>query len=459
MGMSISCVSVLAMIRTTRPRPSALGALGLGLSVALLAACADGGSTAAPADPATTTGTPTASAATEVATAKPRLVLTYDGGVQVLDADTLELVADLPLDGFNRVNAAGDNRNVLVSTTGGFRVLDAGTWSEPHGDHAHSYTADPVLTDVVWSAEKPGHAVPHEGRTALFDDGTGTITVLDSGAVADPDADARTLTTPSAHHGVAVELTDGTLVVSEGTEEARTGIRVLDADGHEVTASDQCPGVHGEAVAADEAVVIGCEDGAVLYAGGTIQKVAAPDAYGRIGNQAGTEASPIVLGDYKSDPDAELERPTRVSLIDTRDASLRLVDLPSSYTFRSLARGEDGEALVLGTDGALHVIDPESGTLVRSIPVVDAWEEPDEWQSPRPAVTVLDGTAYVTDPAANAVHAVDVVTGEVWLSATLEVTPNEITGVSGAVDAHDEHADDEHAHEEHAHEDEAGHTD
>lgn len=442
-------------MKLTPSRPRALGALGLGLSLALLAACAgtdSGSGTAAPAADPTTDAAP---AATEVATAKPRLVLTYDGGVQVLDADTLEVVADLPLEGFNRVNAAGDNRHVMVSTAGGFRVLDAGTWSEPHGDHAHAYTSDPVLTDVTWSAEKPGHVVPHEGRTALFDDGTGTITVLDSGEVGDADAEVRELTTPSAHHGVAVELADGTLVVSEGTEDARTGIRVLDAEGTEVAASAECPGVHGEAVAADEAVVIGCEDGAVVYAGGSIQKVTAPDAYGRIGNQAGTEASPIVLGDYKSDPDAELERPTRVSLIDTRDASLRLVDLPSSYTFRSLARGDDGEALVLGTDGALHVIDPESGTLVRSIPVVDAWEEPDEWQSPRPAVTVLDGTAYVTDPAANAVHAVDVVTGEVWLSATLEVTPNELTTASGQVAAHTDH-DHDHT-DEHAHED--AHTD
>lgn len=442
----------------TPTRPRALGALGLGLSLALLAACADTGSGSGDAAPAGDPTTDAAPAATEVATAKPRLVLTYDGGIQVLDADTLEVVADLPLEGFNRVNAAGDNRHVMVSTTGGFRVLDAGTWSEPHGDHSHSYTSDPVLTDVTWSAEKPGHVVPHEGRTALFDDGTGTITVLDSGEVGDAGAEVRELTTPSAHHGVAVELADGTLVVSEGTEDARTGIRVLDAEGTEVAASAECPGVHGEAVAADEAVVIGCEDGAVVYAGGSIQKVAAPDAYGRIGNQAGTEASPIVLGDYKSDPDAELERPTRVSLIDTRDASLRLVDLPSSYTFRSLARGDDGEALVLGTDGSLHVIDPESGTLVRSIPVVDAWEEPDEWQSPRPAVTVLDGTAYVTDPAANAVHAVDVVTGEVWLSATLEVTPNELTTASGQVDPHAP-GDHDHAgeHDEHAHEDE--HTD
>ena len=446
------------MISTTRPRlrPRLAAALGLGLSVTLLAACAqdDAGSAAASATPDETT-TPVA---TEVATAKPRLVLTYDGGIQVLDASTLELVADLPLEGFNRVNGAGDNRHVMVSTTGGFQTLDAGTWTEPHGDHTHSYTGDPVLTDVLWAAEKPGHVVPHEGRTALFDDGTGTITVVDSDELGDADAGTREVTLPAAHHGVAVELTDGSLVVSEGTEDGRTGIRVLDADGAEITASDQCPGVHGEAMAAGEAVVIGCEDGAVVYSGGTISKVQAPDAYGRIGNQAGTEASPFVLGDYKVDPDADLERPTRVSLIDTRDASLRLVDLPASYTFRSLARGDAGEALVLGTDGALHVIDPETGTLVRSIPVIDAWEESEVWQEPRPAITVLDGSAYITDPATSTVHAVDVETGEVWLTGELDVVPNELTGVSGAAAEHGahehEHAEDEHAHDEHAHEDE-----
>jgi hypothetical protein len=439
------------MTFTTRPRPRLAAALGLGLSVTLLAACADSSAQSGATQPATPDASAEAAPA-EAATVTPRLVLTYDGGVQVLDATSLEVVADLPLEGFNRVNPAGDGRHVLVSTTGGFQVLDAGTWTEPHGDHTHSYTSDPVLTDVVWSAEKPGHVVPHEGRTALFDDGTGTITVLDSDDVADADADVREVTTPSAHHGVAVELADGRLVVSEGTEDARTGIRVLDAEGTEIAASDACPGVHGEAVAADEAVVIGCEDGAVVYAGGTVSKVAAPDAYGRIGNQAGTEASPVVLGDYKSDPDAELERPTRVSLIDTRTATLRLVDLPASYTFRSLGRGEDGEALVLGTDGSLHVIDPEAGTLVRSIPVIDAWEEPDEWQSPRPTLTVLDGSAYVTDPATSTVHAVDIVSGEVWRTATLEVTPNELTGVTGDVD---EHA----AHDEHEHEDDEAHTD
>lgn len=446
------------MSLTTRSRRRPLAALGLAIPLALVAACSSGTPAAEEA-----TSSPAAEEAanepTEAAARNPRLAITYDGGVQVLDAQTLEVLDDFELDGFNRLNGAGDGRHLLVSTTGGFQVLDAGAWAQPHGDHNHYYTADPELTDVMFDAETPGHAVLHAGRTALFDDGTGEITVFDSGDVADESRDARTYTTPEAHHGVAVELSDGSLVVSEGNEDARTGIRVLDADDNEIAASDECPGVHGEAMAADEAVLIGCENGVLIYKDGQITKVASPDAYGRIGNQAGSEESTVVLGDYKSDPDAELERPTRVSLTDTATGELTLVDLPSSYTFRSLARGDAGEALVLGTDGQIHVIDPATKQLTRSIPVIDAWEEPEEWQSPRPAIFMLDGSAYVTDPANHAIHAVDIETGEVWNTVELDVEPNEINGVSGDVEAGSQeygsteggHSEEEHAHTEDGH--------
>lgn len=92
----------------------------------------------------------------EAAERTPRLAAAYDGGLLVLDGLTLELVADLELPGFNRLNPAGDGRHVLVSTTAGdepgFQVLDLGTWAEAHGDHAHYFTAEPELTDVVLPA-------------------------------------------------------------------------------------------------------------------------------------------------------------------------------------------------------------------------------------------------------------------------------------------------------------------
>ncbi len=249
----------------------------------------------------------------------------------------------------------------------------------------------------------------------LFTDGTGEVNVFDPADLSSGrKPEGRTYTSAEAHHGVAVELSNGELLTTLGTEEKRTGALVLDKNDKEIARSENCPGVHGEAAAQGEAVAVGCEDGVLIYKDGEFTKVDAPDDYGRIGNQAGSDASPVLLGDYKTDPDAELERPTRVSLIDTRTAKLRLVDLGTSYSFRSLGRGPHGEALVLGTNGTLHVIDPETGEVEKEIPVVGAWQEPLDWQQPRPTLFVRDHTAYVSEPGERRLHAVDIESGESW---------------------------------------------
>ncbi|MCK8672441.1 hypothetical protein M1M07_15165 [Rhodococcus sp. HM1] len=407
-----------------KPLPrSVVATLSAGLTLALLAGCSSTDTDSSSNQPSETTAS---DGPAETASAQPRLALTYDGGILVVDATNLDVVADLPVDGFNRLNAAGDGRHVLVTTSGGFRALDTGSWSEAHGDHAHHYVGDPAWATAEFAADKPGHVVTHAGRTALFDDGTGRIDLFDPAELADGTPDVETVALPEAHHGVAVPLADGGLLVTLGNSGSRNGIAVRDAAGTEVTANEQCPGVHGEATARD-AVVVGCEDGMLVYRGGTITKVTAPDPYARLGNQAGSANSDVVLGDYKTDPDAELERPERIALVDTVTSDLRLVDLGTSYTFRSLGRGPDGEALVLGTDGNLHVVDEHTGELIRKIAVVDPWTEPDEWQQPRPALKVLGGTAYVTDPADDELHAVDLTTGAIT-TGTLPRTPNEISG-------------------------------
>lgn len=400
----------------------------LSAAVALLAACSSAPDASDDIDEAGQTTTPAAEP-TESATAQPRLAITYDGGLLVVDADTLEPVSDIDLDGFSRVSAAGDDRRIFVSVGDGFRLLDTASWSERHDDHSHHYVGDPVLAATTIPAEKPGHVVPHDGRVALFDDGTGDVRILRTDALGDVDNGnrGRELTLPEPHHGVAVPLPADEMLVTLGNEEDRTGVAILNAAGDELQRNEECPGVHGESTAAGEAVVVGCRNGVLIYRDGTITKVTAPDPYGRIGNQAGSPVSPVVLGDYKTDPDAELERPERVALVDTATAQLRLVDIGTSYTFRSLGRGPNGEALVLGTNGELIVIDPVSGQIDRRIPVIESWTEPDDWQQPRPALAVHDSVAYITDPANQAVHAVDLGTDEVR-TGILGETPNEITG-------------------------------
>lgn len=370
----------------------------------------------------------------ETAGPQPRLVMTYDGGIMVVDATTLEIVAELELDGFNRLNTAGDGRHALVSTQGGWQVLDVGTWTEPHGDHTHSYETAPVLTELIIEAEAPAHVVNHNGNTVLFDDGTGDVTVLHSDDWAeaiehDHVHSVREYRTPEAHHGVAILLENDNLFVTRGDSEGRDGAVLLDAQDTVVAESDQCPGIHGETTVGDR-VVVGCEDGALMLHGDHFHKIDAPDDFARIGNLFSLEGHDIVLGDYKSDPEAGIEL-TDVALIDLEAESMRIIDTGTSFTWRGLARGIGGEALVFGTDGALHVIDADSGKTTEAIQVIDEWAVPEQWQSAHPAIAQHDGFVYVTDPATQTLHVVDYTSGEIVRSGALPAAPNELILSSG----------------------------
>ncbi|MEU6840520.1 zinc metallochaperone AztD [Streptomyces sp. NPDC046716] len=401
------------MNRSTRASMLTGTALALTASMALTACGGGSGDASADAEPKKQTK------AGETATVRNPLVASYDGGLYILDGETLKLAKTVELPGFNRVSPAGDEDHVVISTDTGFRVFDA---------------AQQTFTDAQFKGSKPGHVVRHAGRTALFTDGTGETNVFDPADLAGgKQPESRSYTSAEAHHGVAIELADGELVTTLGTEEKRTGALVLDKDNKEIARAENCPGVHGEAAAKGEVVGLGCEDGVLLYKNGKFTKVDAPDDYARTGNQAGSDVSPILLGDYKTDPEAELERPTRISLIDTRTAKMKLVDLDTSYSFRSLARGPHGEALVLGTDGVLHVIDPETGKVEKKIEAVGGWTEPLDWQQPRPTLFVRDHTAYVSEPGKRQLHAFDLDSGEKLTSVTLPKGTNEL---SGTVDGH-----------------------
>ncbi|MGV9797908.1 zinc metallochaperone AztD [Mycobacterium sp. NPDC003449] len=346
------------------------------------------------------------------------LVATYDGGLYVLDGTTLEVKSDIPLEGFLRVNPAGDDSHVLVSTNEGFRLLDA---------------SSAELTDTTFSASEPGHVVPHGETTALFADGSGEITVFNPHDLSGGIPETKKMSSPKPHHGVAVVLSDGSWVRSEGDPDERSGAVAFDSGQREIARNAECPGIHGESVTEGETVVFGCEDGVLTYSDRVFTKIAAPGEYGRVGNIKGHEDSPVALGDFKVDPDAELERPNQFALIDTATNRLRLVTLPPSvsYSFRSLARGPHAEALVLGTDGKLYVIDPATGDTTKTIAVTEPWTEPDEWQQPRPTVFTRGHDVYVADSGTKQLHIVDVESGNVAKSVTLDHAPNELSGAVG----------------------------
>ncbi|KQR37426.1 zinc metallochaperone AztD [Microbacterium sp. Leaf159] len=402
-------------MRTSPLRRALISAAALG-AVVSLASCA-GGSTA-PASTSDGSSSDTQAGA--------RVAVAYEGGILVLDGETLETVADFESEPFTRLNAAGDGRHVMVTMSEGFQVLDT----------AAGTTDEPELTDTVFEADTPGHVVRHADKTVLYADGTSDTTIFETADLASADGlpEVETIPGVEAHHGVSVVLEDGTFLTTVGNADGRNGIVAKDAEGAEIASSDQCPGVHGEGTAKDEAVVFGCENGALIFQDGEITKVDAPDQpYGRMGNAYVSETSPIIVGDYKNDVDAEGYLLSAVTLIDTEAKTLEVVNLPAGveYTFRDIVRGPEDLAYILSSDGAIHVLDPETGEITDSFPVVEAWEGPAEWQDAHPAIVVAGNVAYVTEPASNSVHAVDLTTGEVLASTELDVTPNEIAPAAG----------------------------
>lgn len=353
-----------------------------------------------------------------------RFVLAYDGGVKVLEAATLEEVADFPLEGFLRLNAFGDNEHVLVTTEAGFQVLSTGAGG-----------GEPALTDLVFPATKAGHVTPHGDWTVLFDDGTGRITMVKTDSLGHSAAEtvaslpaSEEIASDKAHHGVAIRLSDGTVLRTLGDEETRVGALAQDASGKETARSEECPGVHGEGALKGEAVVLGCEDGVLLYKDGAFTKIASPDAGGgRVGNAYVTDSSPVAVTDYKEDPDSEKLSLSRLGILDSQSASFEVIDLPQGveYTWRGVRRDGQDNAWVLGTDGALHKVDVSSRSVTDSIPVIGAWSAPEKWQEAHPALQIEGDTAWVTEPATKTVHKVDLTSGEVT-KAEVGVAPNEV---------------------------------
>lgn len=366
----------------------------------------------------------------ENSAAQPRLGVTYDGGVAILDGETLETVDDFEAEGFLRLNPAGDGRHMFLTQGESFRLLDAGTWGMAHGDHNHYYTTEPLLTDITVDGPEPGHAVAHDGIGALFFDGSGEIHTFDL-ADLDPQVPFETemAETQEAHHGVAVAFEDGSRFETIGNVDDRSGARVLDSEENEIASNEDCPGVHGEAAGPDGVVAVGCEDGALVWDGEEFTKIDAGPEYARTGNLFPAEDSNIMLGDYNEDEEGAPM--TEVALVDVDAGEITTADIGSAYNFRSLARGPEGDALVLAEDGQLHVLDPETGEETDALQVIDEWTEPEAWQEPRPAIQVVDDIAYITDPEEQVIHAVDLTELEIIETAELEFVPNELTAVDG----------------------------
>lgn len=293
------------------------------------------------------------------------------------------------------LTAAPDGRHVLVVEQGARRVsaFDGGAWVEEHGDHEHVHVRAPRRLAFSLGATKPAHVVAHGDEAALFDDGTGAITIFGLGDW----RTRRTIATPAAHHGVAVPWGDRTLatIPSSVAGELPIGVALVDATGAELQRFEGCPDLHGEYSDA-AGVAFGCADGVLLLEpqgdGLQARKVANP-----AGGAPADHATTLQGHDGAGHLVASFGKQA-LMLVDRRAGSAtRLAFDAQVEDFAVDPQSGDGYALT--TDGLVHRFDPASGRWLRSRRAVAAFAPPEDWKQPRPELAVGGGVALVADPA------------------------------------------------------------
>ena len=384
------------------------------IAAAVLAGCGENGGSTEPDSPT--------EAKEATATPQARVVIATDSGADVVDAASLRRLASFRLASRPKLITAGDDRHVfaLQYDSGKVGVIDAGSWSTAHGDHAHSYAAEPRLRETSFDHGTSYHAVSDEERSVVWFDDDGSFVSFDWVGLADDEVDATRIETESPHHGVAAPTADGGFIASIAEGEHATGVAILDEDGEEQKRIETCPGLHGETHVSGGGYAFGCENGVLVVADGEGVNIDSPVKGAGTGTLVGDSGSDIVVGDLGSENDPAAA--TQLALYDVAARKARAVDLGVEY---STFGRDDGRTVAIGTDGALHVIDETTGK-VSERKVVEPWKTSDDWEEPKPQVAVASGLAYVTDPRDRSIAVYEIDSGEERARATLDEVPTSL---------------------------------
>ncbi|OUZ07560.1 hypothetical protein BHE97_16570 [Aeromicrobium sp. PE09-221] len=283
--------------------------------------------------------------AVEEAEAQYRLVVADGESASVIDLlDATSTTFDLPADSLQT-----DGRFVYGQRDGSVTVVDAGTWTWPHGDHNHYYRQDAALLGDV----------ELDAGTIIGAFGSDTLAVGEDGAVTVIDRDA---------------LEDGELSTSTGE----------DIDG---SCEDPAGAVH-----TGEQLVLACAAGALIVEDDTTELVEYPGegrAHDVRQRPRATELAAVI--------------DDSVAVLDLNDRTWTTFESPSPLT--AVALGADLGVLVLGEDGTLRHYSL-TGEQLAERPLI---EHPDP-ENP-PAIVADSSRAYVNDSEASVVHEIDYADG------------------------------------------------
>lgn len=382
----------------------------LALALLLLPACAAPASSAPDAAPSAATDGHgiQAGAAAEVASPARALVIADDEGeVTLLDLESEQRAVISPAaSDVERIDA--DGRLVYVAHRDGERtsvdVVDTARWTVPHGDHTHSFLGEPHLVGII---DGDGEARVTAGAQR------GTVQFSSAEVVDLPHDDlaagldgAPRVTIAAA--GPVVSFAAHLLVASPADT-----VEILDAEGAPVAGGTAPCTAASDADITRVGAVFTCAEGAVLFTrevGGVIAAESVPLPAGAPGTAdlSGRADRPDLAG-VAGDQGAWL--------LDVRARQWTLLssDVP---LLRAVAVGDDDSRTVaLDAEGRVRVLAADGSVLARTEPLLAA-SVADPVLRDRVQLVVDAEHAYVSDPAAGAVHEIDHADGVVTRTFT-----------------------------------------
>lgn len=322
----------------------------------------------------------------------------------------------------------GDGRHVAAAmgTGNAVQILDAGSWTEPHDDHTHTYVAAPRVVGSPLASTKPSHIVGEGDDVVVFGDGSGTADRYSLASIAAGKPVARPTSAAFPHHGVGVPFGDGLLVSAAPGAAARPdAVTHVDGAGR-TTRFDGCPGLHGE-TSGEGWAAFGCADGTLLLEGSPLQarKLAYPAAAGalRVATWGRSRTGRHLVGALGT---------AGVLIIDRKTGTQHLTPLPG--TVHAVAVDASAStAVALTRDGRLHRIAIGTGTVTTSAAALAPFTAPTG--QPAPRLTAAGGRVAVTEPAASRAAVLATKDLRQVTSIRLGAVPTQVA-LTGAVPTH-----------------------
>lgn len=372
-----------------------------------------------------------------------RLLVAEQGqpAVYVLDVESGEQIASLPLDGPIRayLRPSEDGRLAFAAPTASpLQVIDGGIFENPSVPGEVMEQPPEVLPFSV-----PGEALVHVTVTgphvAGFYDGTGEARVFDYRPLLDGETPSVvTLSSGRAHHGTAIALDDVGLLTRPTPDEEDIlpdGVTVHSLTDGSLMQNVEvpCPRLHGSAYGQSDLVGFGCGDGVLIVEpqGGQVvaTKVENPEGLPegvRSGTLHGHENVPYLIAHMSAR--GENLGP---AVYDPASRALEMMPFDGRSPWaRGYAFSTQGEHfLALGLDGSLHVYEAATRTLRGTLSNV---------ASALPADSLLEGFsypgvvagaryAYVSDPDQRRITEIDLETLDVTRQMPLTFEPGVMT--------------------------------